>query len=133
MEKIYYVYELRDLNNIVIDAGETTRPKIRLYQHTKVNPNKGSGLGKHYGKELTMHIIKEFTNRKDALELEGQLKLQHGIEWTERTRGLMGNIHNKSNGGTKAQSKTKECPHCNKTIKGMIYGRWHGDKCKYKV
>ena len=26
----------------------------------------------------------------------------------------------------------KECPHCNKNFHPATYGRWHGDKCKFK-
>ena len=33
-------------------------------------------------------------------------------------------------GGKVSQQIERTCPHCNKTIKGSLYFRWHGDKCK---
>jgi len=76
MEKIYYVYELYDLYGSCVYVGETINPKRRLWQHTYKT-------GKFYGVQVTMYIVTEFTNRKDALSLEGQLKLQYGFEWYE--------------------------------------------------
>ena len=35
-------------------------------------------------------------------------------------------------GGLKASSILRTCPHCDKTIKGPLYFRYHGDKCKHK-
>jgi predicted GIY-YIG superfamily endonuclease len=81
----HYVYELINLYGSVEDVGETTRPKWRLYQHTKVKPE--GGHGKYYGRQdLVMNIVDTFDNRSDALKLETELKLSYGLEPTERNR-----------------------------------------------
>jgi hypothetical protein len=35
-----------------------------------------------------MHIVKTFDKKKDALLLEGELKLSYGMEWVEQIRGI---------------------------------------------
>ena len=35
-------------------------------------------------------------------------------------------------GGKISQQIERTCPHCDKTIKGPLYFRYHGDKCKLK-
>lgn len=35
-------------------------------------------------------------------------------------------------GGKLSQQIERECPHCNKSVKGPLYFRYHGDKCKNK-
>jgi len=34
--------------------------------------------------------------------------------------------------GLEASGIKRECPHCNKSIDGRNYKRWHGDNCKHK-
>jgi hypothetical protein len=57
---------------------------------------------------------------------------------SEETRKKIGDSHR----GTKQTWITKMnknrkldkvCPHCDKTIGYLNYGKWHGDKCKLKV
>ena len=96
--KKHYVYELINFMGTVEDVGETIKPKLRMYQHTK--NKRGSGCGKYYGRQdLVMNIVAEFDNRKDALLLEGKLKLEYGLPWTEKQRdikgGILGSIHGK--------------------------------------
>jgi hypothetical protein len=88
--KKYYVYELINLYGTVEDVGESYRPVIRMYQHTKVKPKEGiSGVGKYYGRQdLVMNIVAEFDTRKEARNLETELKLSYGLEPTELIRHL---------------------------------------------
>lgn len=100
MEKIWKVYELYDIYGNVVYVGETKRTlQQRLRDHTKYKPGLKNGKGKFYGHELTIYAVGYFTNRKLALQLEGQLKLQYGFEWTEKTRGQkLGKNKNTKNG-----------------------------------
>jgi predicted GIY-YIG superfamily endonuclease len=87
--KQYYVYELINHYGTIEYVGETYRPKGRMYEHTKRKPD--GNHGKFYGRQdLVMHIVAVFDNRKDARELEGKLKLDYGMEHTERTCGIKG-------------------------------------------
>jgi predicted GIY-YIG superfamily endonuclease len=87
--KKHYVYELINLYGTIEDVGETTRLKTRMCEHTKKKP--GHGNGKFYGRQdLIMNVVAEFDTRKEALELEGKLKLEYGIPWSERERGMVG-------------------------------------------
>ena len=132
MEKIYYVYTLQSTDGGIEYVGETTQPKIRFRQHIKWKPG-NDGHGKFYGRtDLTMHTVEEFDNRKEALALEGRLKLENGLEWSERTCCIIGGKHTSPNGGKVTSSQERTCPHCNKTMKGSTYFRYHGDHCKLK-
>ena len=85
--KKYYVYELRNSENQVEYVGYTSKitgHRNRFYQHTRVRPGH-SGNGLFYGRtDITMHVVHETQSKKEALLLEGRLKLSHGLEWTER-------------------------------------------------
>jgi len=87
--KIYKVYEIRNTKGIVEYVGETSRElKDRFKQHTKKKP--GSGCGKFYKRQdVTIHEVTRFDNRKEALKLEGILKLRYGLEWSERNGSLV--------------------------------------------
>jgi predicted GIY-YIG superfamily endonuclease len=86
--KTYYVYELYNSMGTVEYVGQTENAKNRLRQHTKVKPVRCSGNGKFYGRQdISMNIVAEFQNRKEARNLEGELKIQYGLDWTERTVG----------------------------------------------
>ena len=80
MEK--YVYILRDGNNNVVDVGESVKPTDRLYRKTRCRPSPGQG--KFYGRtDITLEVVAGPIDRPSALKLEGELKLQYGLEWTE--------------------------------------------------
>lgn len=85
---MWYVYELINLYGSVEYVGETTKPKYRLYQHTKTKPIEGcKGFGRFYGRQdIIMNIVQEFDNRRDALKLETELKIIHGLPTTEKDR-----------------------------------------------
>jgi hypothetical protein len=82
--KKYYVYEIYDLQGKVLDVGETARTvEDRLREKTQ--PKNGKFPGRD---DLCVRSVAEFMDRKKALKLEGELKLQYGLEWTENTRLL---------------------------------------------
>ena len=85
-----YVYELRNSRGEVEYVGETRRPKRigktvqkrrkrRPIEHLKYN-KKSPFLGRT---DLTFNIVATFNDRRQALKLEGELKLSYGLEWTE--------------------------------------------------
>lgn len=117
--KTYKVYEIYNLYGSIEDVGETSRtPEVRLWE--KTHPRKG----KFYGRtDLFIHVIAEFDNRKEARNLEGILKKQYGLEWSERNGDIAG--------GVAAQQIIRICPHCGIEMKGTPYFRYHGDKCKF--
>jgi predicted GIY-YIG superfamily endonuclease len=95
--KKYYVYELINHYGTIEYVGETTRPKRRMYEHTKRKPDGRDG--KFYGRQdLIMNIVAVFNNRKQARELEGTLKLEYGMEHTEKTRYSKGGKKNVESG-----------------------------------
>ena len=82
----YYVYELVNLMGSVEYVGQTVNPERRFYAHTKEKPRNGCGNGKFYNRQdLTIHIVKSFQTKEEALAFEGELKLSYGFEWTEKT------------------------------------------------
>lgn len=92
MEK-YYVYTLINGSGEVEYVGATINPKQRYYQHTKHKPSQKHLNGKfYYRSDITMRIEKVFDSKSEAYEFEGELKLTHGLEWTEKTRGVKGGI-----------------------------------------
>ena len=85
--KKHCVYELINSLGTVEYVGCTHQPKVRFIDHTKKKPD--NNHGKFYGRQdLTMHIVKQFSIRKEAHLYEGELKLSHGMEWTEKTTGV---------------------------------------------
>ena len=82
---MWYVYEIYDSYGSVVYVGESKDPKSRMYTHTKRKPDAG-GRGRFYGQDVTYTIVDSFEDRRMARELEGQLKLQYGMEWTEKLR-----------------------------------------------
>lgn len=82
--KTWKVYELYDIYGSIVYVGCSHDPIHRFNQHTKNKPTPGQGT--FYGRQdLALHIVASYDNRKDALKAEGDLKLEHGFEWTERT------------------------------------------------
>jgi predicted GIY-YIG superfamily endonuclease len=89
---MYYVYVLMNEYGIVEYVGETQNPNDRISKHkTKPHKNKygdSFACGKFYGRDdIKMEIVKDFKTKDEAKEFEGQLKIELGFEWTERTRG----------------------------------------------
>ena len=132
---MYYVYELINHYGTVEYVGETKRPKQRLREHTKRKP--GKGVGMFYGRtDLVMNIVSLFTNRKEARELEGKLKLEYGMEHTESTRNVKGGkIGGKLNGANNVKNghldniRTLASKKISKrvlqyTISGQLVNKW---------
>jgi predicted GIY-YIG superfamily endonuclease len=83
----HYVYVLMNEYGTVEYVGYSKNLKQRFDNHTKSKPEYRNGNGKFYGRtDLIMEVIKEFPTKKEAEEYEGELKLQLGFEWTEKTR-----------------------------------------------
>jgi predicted GIY-YIG superfamily endonuclease len=80
-----YVYELRNKNNDVEYIGETKRPKERLWDHRSKN---GKFAGRY---DLTMNILFEFDNRKDAWYKQVELQKEYGFE-TDLDKKIRGAI-----------------------------------------
>ena len=137
--KTYKVYELINSIGTVEYVGETTLSHTRLRQHTRcVN-------GKFYGRQdLVMNIVAEFNNRAEARQLEGRLKLEHGLEWTERNGNsgktqrdsgkllITSSLGGKVSGAIEANTMHL-CPYCKKEGKGPTMRRWHYANCKQKT
>ena len=82
------VYELINTLGSVEYVGVTNNPRYRFWQHTRRKDGRhGQFLNRT---DIFMNIVKETYDKKEALELEGKLKLEYGMEWTERTRGIKG-------------------------------------------
>lgn len=93
--KTYKVYEIYNFYGSVEDVGETHRtPENRLWE--KTHPKKSKFYGR---RDLLIHVVAEFNNRKDALELEGQLKLEYGLRWGEKHGSPNGGYANGGKGG----------------------------------
>jgi predicted GIY-YIG superfamily endonuclease len=130
--KTYSVYELYNSMGTVEYVGESSRPKVRFIEHTKNKPT-CRGHGKFYGRpDITMNIVAEFQDRKEAMKLEGELKLQYGLEWTEKTRQANGGKIGGKICGKLAANRHHLCPHCGKEGKGMTMLRYHFNNCKHK-
>ena len=86
--KTYYLYELINLYGTIEYVGISSRPEIRFYEHTKKanKPyNTSSTCGLFYGRtDLQIHIVSAHETRKQAMLAEGALKIEYGMEWTER-------------------------------------------------
>jgi predicted GIY-YIG superfamily endonuclease len=108
--KKYYVYELINLYGTIEYVGETSLPKIRLYDHTRRKPNGTSTRGLFYGRQdLIMNIVQEFDDRRDARKFETELKIINGLPPTERNNGRkMGKLHGGIKNGIKGAIKTSK-------------------------
>jgi hypothetical protein len=85
--KKYYVYEIRNLLGIVEYVGETSNPKDRFSRHIHRRPcltkkgNVSNGVGGfHKRTDVSMNIVKEFDNRKDAYYYQCELQKQYGFK-----------------------------------------------------
>tara|TARA_R110000764_G_C10784550_1_gene356673 strand:- start:105 stop:506 length:402 start_codon:yes stop_codon:yes gene_type:complete len=82
-----HVYKLVNELGRVEWVGETVRPKVRFYEHTKVTPSSGKGM--FYGRtDLTMEVVASNLNKEDARILEDKLKIKYGLPLSERSPKL---------------------------------------------
>lgn len=84
----YSVYELINTLGSIEYVGVTNNPPYRFWQHTKRSDGR-NGKFLHRS-DITMYIVCETYDKKEALQLEGKLKLEYGMEWTEKTRSIKG-------------------------------------------
>jgi predicted GIY-YIG superfamily endonuclease len=77
-----HVYELRNVDDIVVYVGETTRPKRRLKEHIQYKP-----ASQFYGMNLTMNIVSEFGNKQDAFAFQCALQNNYGFE-TDKEKAI---------------------------------------------
>jgi predicted GIY-YIG superfamily endonuclease len=74
METIWQVYELYNLLGSIEYVGETMYPNRRFREHTK------SKTGKFYGRtDISMNIVKEFDNPKEAWDYQCKLQKEYGL------------------------------------------------------
>jgi len=132
----HFVYKLINSLRIFEHIGETKHIQRRYNRHTCI-------AGKFYGrKDLTIKTIKEFNNKKEAWDYQCKLQTEYGLE-TDRELCSKGGKNGGSKGGKKggkingpingkiSQSIIRICPHCNTEMKGSLYFRYHGDRCKH--
>jgi predicted GIY-YIG superfamily endonuclease len=77
--KKWYVYELYNLVGTVEHVGESINPIIRFYDHTKRKPIAGHGYF-YNRQDIQMNIVKEFDNRREALDCQYELQEHYGLK-----------------------------------------------------
>lgn len=145
-DRTWFLYELINTMGTVEWVGVTFQPAHRFYQHTQVKPNpkQTGGYGKFYGRlDIHQHLVHEFTDRKEALRAEVRLKREYGMPIGELAglaavdktlagqRGAAAQADRIVEMGRESMATIRVCPHCGKSSKGAIYGRWHGKNCKW--
>ena len=79
----FYVYELVNSLGTIEYVGETTNIESRLKNHL-------SKSGKFYARtDITINVVSEFDNRKDAFNYQCELQKQYGFE-TDFEKNLRG-------------------------------------------
>jgi hypothetical protein len=139
MEQGYSKYDLLEVHSDIDTASlrEKELQKEYGYRIDNVEYNKTNyvQLGKNVGKKNVesghMTKIQSLGGIKTALLGTGIHTFKNRSKWgnINVTSGLLEKI--RKIGGTNAQSIIRNCPHCNTEMKGSIYFRYHGDKCKY--
>ena len=86
----HFVYELFNSQGEVEYVGETGNPNQRFYSHTKKK------AGKFYGRtDISMRIVKDFDNKKEAFYFQCNLQKEHNLETDIEKRGnpMIGKTH----------------------------------------
>ena len=73
-------------------------------------------------------------SRKQGIRavISGQLAMGRTLEGATKGGKTSGKNNVESGHLENVRSKIRVCDHCNKTIKGPSYFKWHGDNCKAK-
>ena len=121
-----HVYLLKDGNGKVIDVGESKDPPTRLYMKTKQKPGPRIKTNFYGRTDITQEVVSSHPTRKEARVEEGRLKLQYGLEWTERSGIIVGSKN------WPALQKIDSCKHCGKEMNLGNLKRYHNDNCKWK-
>jgi predicted GIY-YIG superfamily endonuclease len=78
--QVFYVYVLTNPKGEVEYVGESTRPKTRLYEHTRRTPKVRGSHGKFYGRtDLTLEIVSEHATRKESFDAQCVLQAKYGL------------------------------------------------------
>jgi hypothetical protein len=94
-----------------------------------------------YGRDCNAPYTKSakfgtFEGRSKAGKISGPIQGKKNVETGHLSRiGKIGGKKNVESGhisnlGKISMAKLRTCPYCSKTMKGSIYGRWHGPRCK---
>lgn len=127
--KKWYVYELINHMGTVEYVGETENPKNRIRLHRCKNGNF------HKRADIIMHIVKEFTDKKEAFWYQVELQKEYGLKPdNEKLSRVFSDEHRMNLSKAKKHYKVVTCPHCGKN--GKLVGRtfqYHFDKCMSKI
>lgn len=86
--QVFYVYFLVNQSGVIEYIGETTRPKTRMYDHTRRPYKKYAGFGRFYGRtDLTMQIVAEHDSREKSYKHQCELQTLHGFPTDAQNRG----------------------------------------------
>ena len=113
----HYVYELKDVNDNTVYVGESAKPHQRIYFH------RGNRKSKFYGKTITMQIVKEFDNEKEAYDHQCELQLSYGFVTDKQKMARKGENNPKSK---LTNSQVKEIKENYVKGKGAELGRKYG-------
>jgi len=122
-----YLYELYDTYGTCVYVGITKNPEKRLRHHIHYAKDR-----RFFGQQLTITVVNIFTDKKEALLAEYNLKVEYKMftgerEWNRAGgRALKGRIPKnlksiKKDGGKTASSIIRTCDKCGREIKGPVY------------
>lgn len=136
-------------------VSESTKLLISKTQKDRYTRSPGTFLGKHHTEETKEKLRQKHLGRKDSDEtklkksiagknkpptsIEARRKISEKNKGKNRS-GILNGFYGKIHSADQRQRKSNEkqnapkqlCEFCNKLIDPMNYGRWHGQKCKYK-
>jgi len=79
---MYYLYELINLMGTVEYVGQSKRPKVRLRQHTKIDPIGDRNFhGRFYKRQdIFMNIVASYETKEEVLKEEWKLQEYWGLK-----------------------------------------------------
>ena len=82
-----YIYELFNTKGEIEYVGESINPHKRFINH-KANSN-GNGSGKFYNRpDISMRIVAQFENKKEAYQYQIKLQKEYGLETDNEKRAI---------------------------------------------
>lgn len=133
------VYLIKDAQNNVIWVGETKCAlEHRLDAHTRKTGNGSSRARFSQRKDITIEHHSWWPSKKEAYQKQTELQIQYGLQTDCKSISIgLKNSPNRKKGGISSVKSDKHntkiihvCPHCNTSMKGVNYFRYHGDRCK---
>lgn len=137
--KKWYVYEIVNLMGTVEYVGESSNIKNRWRNHKSINGRFHNRL------DVFMNVVKEFDNRRNALDYQYELQTYYGLEtdiekrkfeWTDVSKQKISTIHknNKHFLGHKHTNETKKkLSEASKGSNNKMYGKKHSDETRKKM